>query len=127
MARLKPLAAVWLISDARNDAVLEAALMRLPRGSGFIFRHYHLPQVERNIGLRRAQFGPFFLRFLHPVLAKHALSRGDQRGDCGGRMSFADRDQRYLFGAALRDLGGVSNARLHIAEGICWIGHRALL
>ena len=38
---------VWLISDARNDATLERALQRLPRGSGFIYRHYHLPDPER--------------------------------------------------------------------------------
>jgi thiamine-phosphate pyrophosphorylase len=39
---------LWLISDARNDAVLEASLARLPRGSGFIYRHYHLePQARR--------------------------------------------------------------------------------
>lgn len=39
--------AVWLISDQRNDAGLEAALRRLPRGSGLIFRHYHLPPEAR--------------------------------------------------------------------------------
>ncbi len=38
---------VWLISDARNDAVLERTLARLPRGSGLVFRHYHLPPAER--------------------------------------------------------------------------------
>lgn len=38
---------VWLISDARNDEVLESALRRLPRGSGFIYRHYHLGDPER--------------------------------------------------------------------------------
>jgi len=38
---------LWLLSDKRNDAVLEAALRRLPRGSGFIYRHYHLPPEER--------------------------------------------------------------------------------
>jgi thiamine-phosphate pyrophosphorylase len=38
---------LWLVSDARNDATLEAALRRLPLGSGFIFRHYHLPEPER--------------------------------------------------------------------------------
>ena len=42
---------IWLISDARNDAVLESVLMRLPRGSGLIFRHYHLLP-----GPRRARF-----------------------------------------------------------------------
>ncbi len=38
---------LWLVSDARTDAGLEQALRRLPRGSGFIFRHYHLPPRER--------------------------------------------------------------------------------
>ncbi len=39
--------ALWLISDARNDAGLARALARLPRGSGFIYRHYHLPDAAR--------------------------------------------------------------------------------
>jgi thiamine-phosphate pyrophosphorylase len=38
---------VWLLSDERNDAALDRALRRLPRGSGFIFRHYHLPPEAR--------------------------------------------------------------------------------
>ena len=38
---------VWLVSDARNDAGLENALRRLPPGSGFVFRHYHLSESER--------------------------------------------------------------------------------
>ena len=38
---------LWLLSDERNDAGLEAALRRLPRGSGFVYRHYHLPPDER--------------------------------------------------------------------------------
>ncbi len=38
---------LWLISDERNDAALEQALRRLPRGSGFIYRHYHLPPDQR--------------------------------------------------------------------------------
>lgn len=47
MTRANPLPALWLISDARNDAGLEAALAALPRRSGFIYRHYHLPGPER--------------------------------------------------------------------------------
>jgi thiamine-phosphate pyrophosphorylase len=35
------------MSDARNDAMLEDALLRLPRGSGFVYRHYHLGDHER--------------------------------------------------------------------------------
>lgn len=42
-----PLPDLWLISDARNDAVLEASLRALPRGNGFIYRHYHLGDPER--------------------------------------------------------------------------------
>ena len=62
MARLKPLPAVWLVSDARNDAVLEGALKVMPRGNGLIFRHYHLNPAER-----RARFG---------VLARLARAQG---------------------------------------------------
>lgn len=44
---------LWLVSDQRNDAVLERALGRLPRRAGakaragLIFRHYHLPPAQR--------------------------------------------------------------------------------
>ena len=71
MARLKPLPEVWLVSDARNDAALEAALKRLPRGSGLIFRHYHLAPVQR-----RARFG---------ALAQLARARGHLVALAGSR------------------------------------------
>lgn len=51
MPTLGDLPNLWLISDARNDAALEDALQRLPRRSGFIYRHYHLP-----VALRRERF-----------------------------------------------------------------------
>ena len=60
--RKKPLPNIWLLSDARNDTVLEQALRQLPRGSGFVFRHYHLPKAER-----RARF---------MALARIARARG---------------------------------------------------
>lgn len=53
---------LWLVSDARNDAVLERVLARLPRGSGLIFRHYHLAPTQR-----RARFD---------ALARNARRRG---------------------------------------------------
>ena len=46
---------LWLISDARNDAGLEQALAALPRGSGFIFRHYHLDADERRARFQTLQ------------------------------------------------------------------------
>lgn len=47
MPARQPLPHLWLLSDERNDGALEGALRRLPRGSGFIYRHYHLPPAER--------------------------------------------------------------------------------
>ncbi len=44
---------IWLISDARNDAVLERAIARLPRRSGVIFLHHHLPLQERRARFAR--------------------------------------------------------------------------
>lgn len=38
---------LWLLSDERNDARLEATLESLQPGSGFIYRHYHLPEAQR--------------------------------------------------------------------------------
>lgn len=38
---------LWLLSDQRTDAALEAAVRALPRGAGLIFRHYHLPPAAR--------------------------------------------------------------------------------
>ncbi|ODT00407.1 MAG: thiamine phosphate synthase [Erythrobacter sp. SCN 62-14] len=55
--RKKPLPRLWLITDARNDRGLRRALAALPRGSGLIYRHYHLTDSERLArfrGLRRA-------------------------------------------------------------------------
>ena len=47
MSARQSLPLLWLLSDARNDAGLEQALQVLPQGSGFVFRHYHLPTEER--------------------------------------------------------------------------------
>lgn len=63
---------IWLVSDARNDAVLEPALRRLPRGAGLIFRHYHLPPAER-----RARFAA--LRRIARVRGQLAFLAGDAR------------------------------------------------
>ena len=61
-----PLPALWLLSDARNDAVLETVLRRLPRGSGFIFRHYHLDTDARR--QRFDQLRRIARRFGHQVV-----------------------------------------------------------
>lgn len=38
---------LWLVTDERNDVLLDGAIRRLPRGSGLIYRHYHLPDAKR--------------------------------------------------------------------------------
>lgn len=47
VTRFQSLPRLWLLSDQRNDAVLEDRLCALPQESGFVFRHYHLPPVQR--------------------------------------------------------------------------------
>ena len=54
---------LWLVTDARNDAGLDRAIARLPRGSGVIFRHYHLAAKER--AARQAQIRRLCRRFGH--------------------------------------------------------------
>lgn len=52
-ARQPRLPLLWLLSDARNDDRLEDAVAALPRGSGFVFRHYHLAPEARAERFRR--------------------------------------------------------------------------
>lgn len=95
---------LWLISDARNDAALERALRRLPRGSGFVFRHYHLAPEAR-----RARF---------EVLKRIARSRGhvvilagtepwDADGRYGGRR---ERGLWLVTAHSLREIGRCNRA-----------------
>lgn len=47
MTSRQTLPLLWLLSDARNDTVLQDSLKAMPRGSGFVFRHYHLESEAR--------------------------------------------------------------------------------
>lgn len=47
MTKLQALPDLWLLSDERNDDRLEWALATLPKGNGFVFRHYHLKAEAR--------------------------------------------------------------------------------
>lgn len=49
MAQDQSVPDIWLLSDERNDAVLEHAIGRLPPQSGFVFRHYHLTAEARAV------------------------------------------------------------------------------
>ncbi|TRD12710.1 thiamine phosphate synthase [Erythrobacter insulae] len=74
------LPAIWLISDHRNDSVLERALRRLPKGSGFIYRHYHLhdrARFKRFRALRRIAIGAGHVI----ILADSALTAAEWGAD----------------------------------------------
>lgn len=82
---------LWLISDARNDAVLDIALQRLPRGSGFVFRHYHLAPADRRARFRTLsriarQRGHIVLLADTPALARQWGAQGTY-GPPGARPS----------------------------------------
>ena len=104
MRRKKPLPRLWLITDARNDAALEAALTRLPRGSGLIYRHYHLPDAERRArfrALRRIARG----RSHVVVLADSALTAREWGADgiYGAPRALAPRRRELLHLATAHD------------------------
>lgn len=56
MAAIQPsLPDLWLLSDARNDHVIGRSLRSFTNPLGFVFRHYHLPPVERYSRFRALQ------------------------------------------------------------------------
>ena len=55
MRRCHPVPRQWLMTDERMGERLWAALDRLPKGSGVIFRHYSLPFAERRALLARVE------------------------------------------------------------------------
>ena len=64
-ARHPTLPRIWLVTDERTDVGLARAIARLPRGSGVIFRHYHLHPAER--ASRLAQVRRLCRRFGHQL------------------------------------------------------------
>ena len=82
---------LWLVSDARNDAVLETALRCLPRESGFIFRHYHLTPEERRRRFRRlsriARGQGHLVVLAGPATQAKAWKADGRYGGAGGRRA----------------------------------------
>ncbi|HZF46104.1 MAG TPA: thiamine phosphate synthase [Sphingomonadaceae bacterium] len=109
---------LWLISDARNDAGLEAALKGLPRGSGFIYRHYHLEPLERIARFRKlARIAR--ARGMVTVLADSALTATEWRtgGIYGAPRSLWPR-RRHLRLATVHSLSEIGVANLLGADGL---------
>ena len=116
--RHPPCPRIWLVSDARNDAGLERALMHLPRGSGLIFRHYHLPEEERRARWRELS-GIARSRGLTVVLAGPARKAWGWGADgCYGPAAMLARGPatlRLVTAHSLRELGQARRARANLA------------
>ncbi len=107
------LPATWLISDARNDAVLEKALDTLPRGSGFVFRHYHLPTPQRHARFK--------------VLAHIARARGIPVALAGDPARARDWGADAVYGAPSQVAGAHGLIRVATVHSLRELGeaHRA--
>ena len=111
MRTCQPFPALWLLSDQRNDAVLEDALRRLPRGSGFIYRHYHLPPEERV-----SRFGALAriarARDHVVILADSALTAREWGADgiYGAPLSLVPRRAHMLMLATAHDMREIAQA-----------------
>ncbi len=119
MAAAKPLPALWLLSDARNDGALEAALRRLPRGSGFVYRHYHLAPQQR-IARFRALARLCRARGHVAVLADSALTAQEWGADgiYGAPRSLYPRRGGLLRIATAHNLRELAQARRMGADAV---------
>ena len=84
-------------------------------------------QVQLGAIVCRFERGPFCHGFLHPVLAKHALSCGNQRLYRFGGMGFADGNEGDVRHCTLRHFRGMGDAIVHTFEQGGWLIHGALL
>ncbi len=105
---------IWLISDERNDAVLKSALNNLPRGSGFIFRHYHLTQAERR--QRFKALARLARRFDHVVVVAGTAKQARRWGADGAygsphQLARGPDCLRLTAVHSLREIGAAQRAR----------------
>jgi thiamine-phosphate pyrophosphorylase len=110
MAMRQPvLPVLLLLSDARNDAALERAIARLPRGSGLVFRHDHLAPAER-----RARYKTLsrLCRAREIVVIAARGARGWRAdGAYGAPGTLGHAGLRLATAHSLRELGAAVRAR----------------
>lgn len=109
-----PLPDIWLISDARGDARLEQVLRRLPRGSGLIFRHYHLDEQARS--RRFAELAKLARRHGHVVVLSGPARKARSWKAAGAygppaRLASGPRVMRLVTAHSLREIGMAHRAR----------------
>lgn len=97
MAQDQSVPDIWLLSDDRNDAVLEEAIGRLPPGSGFVFRHYHLDADARAV--RFAQILPLLRHAGHWAIVSGGFRTAEKWGAdgvYGGLGAIAPAELRWI-------------------------------
>lgn len=109
LSKIWPLPKTWLISDARNDAALEPALKRLPRGSGLIFRHYHLPQAARRA--RFIQLGHLARQHGHLIVLADSVAQARRWGANGAYGTDLSRGPALLRLVTVHSLRELRRAR----------------
>lgn len=119
MRGFQSLPELWLISDERNDAVLEQALHRLPRGSGFVYRHYHLGDPERWARFRKLRHLAHTRGHI-VILADSALTAREWGADgiYGAPRSLYPRRAELIQIATAHDLNEIGQANRHGADAV---------
>ena len=116
--RQRPVPPLWLISDARNDAVLEAAIARLPRGAGLIFRHHHLPPAQRRARLAvvmRAARAAGHIVVLAGTMAQARAWGADGAYGPAAQLARGPAGLRLASAHGLRELAAARRARADLA------------
>jgi thiamine-phosphate pyrophosphorylase len=110
---------LWLLSDERNDAALEQALARLPRGSGFVFRHYHLEGAARRA--RFDQLAQLARSFDHRVIVAaggNDVTDWGADGLYGASSALSDVSQTHLKLATAHDAAEIAEANRAGADAV---------
>lgn len=101
MPRRQPLPRLWLMTDERQGERLWAALERLPRGAGVVFRHYSLDRRERRQLFERVR-RVARRRRLFLLAAGGLRADGSHGGGGGGLRSASAHNLRELKAAERR-------------------------
>ncbi|WP_295526789.1 thiamine phosphate synthase [Novosphingobium sp. Chol11] len=98
-----------LLSDARNDARLERAIARLPRGSGLVYRHYHLAPAARRA--RYAALRRLCRRRGILVITARGARGWPADGAYGAPRTLGHAGLRLATAHSLREIGAAARAR----------------
>ncbi|VAW02516.1 hypothetical protein MNBD_ALPHA04-1501 [hydrothermal vent metagenome] len=107
---------IWLMTDARNDHMLESVIRKMPRRSGIIFRHYHLDMESRC--RRFAEIQKLAHRRNHLILlaGPPALARKWKADGVHGRQWKRRETNGLVHSAAAHDRAEIGQAKGNGAE-----------